>query len=51
MNFRYKCYYDHEHCLEDISPRNLLRSLLFPLKSYQRAIFLAISRQIRICET
>ncbi|KRX35143.1 hypothetical protein T05_849 [Trichinella murrelli] len=19
MNFRYKCYYDHEHCLEDIS--------------------------------
>ncbi|KRX32444.1 hypothetical protein T05_2462 [Trichinella murrelli] len=51
MNFRYKCYYDHEHCLEDISPLNLLRSLLLPLKSYQRAIFLAISRQIRICET
>ncbi|KRX31616.1 hypothetical protein T05_13177, partial [Trichinella murrelli] len=25
--------------------------LLLPLKSYQRAIFLAISRQIRICET
>ncbi|KRX28614.1 hypothetical protein T05_1242 [Trichinella murrelli] len=51
MNFRYKCYYDHEHCLEDISPMNLLRSLFLPLKSYQRAIFLAISRQIRICET
>ncbi|KRX34118.1 hypothetical protein T09_8250 [Trichinella sp. T9] len=50
MNCRYKCYYDHEHCLEDIT-RNLLLSLLFPLKSYQRAIFLAISRQIRICDT
>ncbi|KRX64736.1 hypothetical protein T09_7902, partial [Trichinella sp. T9] len=24
--------------------------LLLPLKSYQRAIFLAISRQIRICK-
>ncbi|KRX62183.1 hypothetical protein T12_16646 [Trichinella patagoniensis] len=21
MNFRYKCYYDREHCLEDISQR------------------------------
>ncbi|KRX31559.1 hypothetical protein T09_5844 [Trichinella sp. T9] len=51
MNFRYKCYYDYEHCLEDISPWNLLRSLLHSLKSYQRAIFLAISRQIRIHET
>ncbi|KRZ53012.1 hypothetical protein T02_9345 [Trichinella nativa] len=30
---------------------NLLRSLFLPLKSYQRAIFLAISRQKRICET
>ncbi|KRX31433.1 hypothetical protein T09_3186 [Trichinella sp. T9] len=30
---------------------NLLRSLLLPLKLYQLAIFLAISRQIRICET
>ncbi|KRX33234.1 hypothetical protein T06_3481, partial [Trichinella sp. T6] len=28
-----------------------LRSLFLPLKSYKRAIFLAISRQIRICET
>ncbi|KRZ47775.1 hypothetical protein T02_3237, partial [Trichinella nativa] len=37
--------------LEDISPRNLLPSLLLPLKSYQRIIFLPISRQIRICET
>ncbi|KRX31767.1 hypothetical protein T05_4054 [Trichinella murrelli] len=51
MNFRYKCYYDYEHCLEDISPWNLLRSPLLPLKLYQPAIFLAISRQIRICET
>ncbi|KRX39635.1 hypothetical protein T09_3831 [Trichinella sp. T9] len=51
MNFRYKCYYDYEHCLEDISRRNLLRSLFLQLKSYHRAIFLAISRQIRICET
>ncbi|KRX84137.1 hypothetical protein T06_6480 [Trichinella sp. T6] len=52
INFkRYKCYYDHEHCLEDISPRNLLPSLLLPLKLYQRIIFLPISRQIRICET
>ncbi|KRX71369.1 hypothetical protein T06_897, partial [Trichinella sp. T6] len=55
----YKCYYEHEHCLEDISQlystfpiaRYLLRSLFLPLKSYKRAIFLAISRQIRICET
>ncbi|KRY19351.1 hypothetical protein T12_15349 [Trichinella patagoniensis] len=55
----YKCYYDHEHCLEDISQPhytflitwNLLRSLLLSLKLYQRAIFLAISRQIRIHET
>ncbi|KRZ89132.1 hypothetical protein T08_10825 [Trichinella sp. T8] len=30
---------------------NLLRSLFLPLKSYKRATFLAISRQIRICET
>ncbi|KRZ90872.1 hypothetical protein T08_9737 [Trichinella sp. T8] len=52
MNYRYKCYYDHEHCLEDISlAMNLLRSQFLPLKSYKRAIFLAISRQIRICET
>ncbi|KRZ63870.1 hypothetical protein T08_2584, partial [Trichinella sp. T8] len=29
---------------------NLLRSQFLPLKSYQRGIFLAISRQIRICE-
>ncbi|KRX32984.1 hypothetical protein T05_1737, partial [Trichinella murrelli] len=28
-----------------------LRSLLLPLKLYQPAIFLTISRQIRICET
>ncbi|KRX32062.1 hypothetical protein T09_11325 [Trichinella sp. T9] len=33
------------------STRNLLSSLLLPLKLYQRAIFLAISRQIRIYET
>ncbi|KRX28940.1 hypothetical protein T06_15948 [Trichinella sp. T6] len=33
------------------SARNLLRSLFLPLKSYKRAILLAISRQIRICET
>ncbi|KRX45694.1 hypothetical protein T05_11881 [Trichinella murrelli] len=60
INFkRYKCYYDYEHCLEDISQFystlllawNLLRSPLLPLKLYQPAIFLAISRQIRICET
>ncbi|KRY23454.1 hypothetical protein T12_6210 [Trichinella patagoniensis] len=52
INFkRYKCYYDRENYLEDISPMNLLRSLFLPLKSYQRAIFLAISRQIRIYET
>ncbi|KRY05989.1 hypothetical protein T12_9792, partial [Trichinella patagoniensis] len=45
--------------LEDISQPhytflitwNLLRSLLLSLKLYQRAIFLAISRQIRIHET
>ncbi|KRY25343.1 hypothetical protein T01_11649 [Trichinella spiralis] len=24
MNFRYKCYYDHEHCLENISPNTRL---------------------------
>ncbi|KRX63153.1 hypothetical protein T09_15165 [Trichinella sp. T9] len=52
FNFkRYKCYYDYEHCLEDINPWNLLRSPLLPLKLYQPAIFLAISRKIRICET
>ncbi|KRY21893.1 hypothetical protein T12_8454 [Trichinella patagoniensis] len=55
----YKCYYDRENSLEDISQLystlliawNLLRSLLLSLKLYQRAIFLAISRQIRIHET
>ncbi|KRY21834.1 hypothetical protein T12_5093 [Trichinella patagoniensis] len=47
----YKCYYEYEHCLEDKSPMNLLRSLFLPLKSYKRAKCLAISRQIRIYET
>ncbi|KRY14051.1 hypothetical protein T12_14229, partial [Trichinella patagoniensis] len=37
--------------LEDINPWYLLSSLLLSLKSYQRAIFMAISRQIRIHET
>ncbi|KRY02627.1 hypothetical protein T12_12195 [Trichinella patagoniensis] len=51
MNFRYKCYYEYEHCLEDKSLRNLFRSPLLALKSYKRAKCLAISRQIRIYET
>ncbi|KRY25694.1 hypothetical protein T03_3794, partial [Trichinella britovi] len=37
--------------LEDISQWNLLRSPLLPLKLYQPAIFLAISRQIRVHTT
>ncbi|KRZ61722.1 hypothetical protein T02_9141, partial [Trichinella nativa] len=37
--------------LKHIGPKNLLASLLLPLKSYNRAIFMGISRQIRICET
>ncbi|KRX32358.1 hypothetical protein T09_12048 [Trichinella sp. T9] len=27
MNCRYKCYYDHEHCLEDISPCNIFGNI------------------------
>ncbi|KRZ80152.1 hypothetical protein T08_16210 [Trichinella sp. T8] len=39
MNFRYKCYYDHEHCLEDIS------------QSHYSSTFFLIFRQIRFHET
>ncbi|KRZ88870.1 hypothetical protein T08_8159 [Trichinella sp. T8] len=38
----YKCYYYREHCLD---------FLLLRLKLYQRKIFLAITRQIRIHKT
>ncbi|KRX17027.1 hypothetical protein T07_6228 [Trichinella nelsoni] len=53
MNFRYKCYYDDEYCLEDICPRAFV---LFPfplllLKSHHSSTFFAISRQIRFYGT
>ncbi|KRX34143.1 hypothetical protein T09_4049 [Trichinella sp. T9] len=48
MNYRYKCYYYREHCLEG----QIRCSFVFlRLKSYHRKTFLAINRQIRIHKT
>ncbi|KRX35303.1 hypothetical protein T09_6180 [Trichinella sp. T9] len=48
MNFRYKCYYDHEHSLE---LGVCFRYPILLLKSQYHARFFPISRQIRFHET